>query len=908
MYRLPRNLPHQLEVFSSKEKKGKVIEIECKIRFDDPEHRIKKVIKHFSSPSMKENGWKRKDTHTIDFYRNGKRITKIGESYFNTTKSAPSLIEVVNLGEYNLKFTVSEEVFKETREPKTYEFKRVKDRISFSRGNITIDLTKVIDDEGDENEEIEVEVIKSELFNYHEFVNAIFEVIGTQIDPRIDLTRFINKSLGGNPRDNELDRKLISQPRDLLFRDLTNDGILDHYSVSVKADGLFRLLVFYESGVWLIHYSRNKEENYDRIDDIDKYTDLKDSIFAGEIVVPGKTKKKNSNLFLPFDCCMIRGKKVIGENYLERRKHLEQIHKKRIGDYTVMEKKIFTYKKDNVDFYRVMKLAFQEETEVPYETDGLIFTPIYSDYVAEGQRKPKKERVLSRYQDVCKYKIPEKQTIDFEVIGGRLFSAGGILFKGSDTNPFCEENYTLENPELGFNEDNVEGRIVEFAPFKTEDKIVYKPIRFRDEKPDPNGVNIAIEGWEIQRDPILPSTLMGEDVRMMRKYNNSIKRGMIQKMSGYVVDIGTGKGGDLGSYNKNKKIVSVLGVEPNHSFVVEMKERDTYKEIKKFELLECGGEESDKIVCRLRDIMKRGDCSPEERCNMNINFMISLSFFWKDREMLNGIIRTIHKVVEMYHEEGGKAKILINFFTIIGKRVKSLFKKHGDVVHLNTITLRRVDHDTVSVDIRDSETVHKQEEYFVDLEQLFEETSFKILSQDTPCAGNPGDFILSPSEKEYNSLFSYGTALYIGEDDEDDKGPPSKRIPVMKSSDEFQTEDMSWIHPQVLRLAAIDKGNSLGHSLLKLLNHEYRSGNAQKKLDLAKRINFNDMNLDEVSEKIKHGIVLWDSNGEKKKYGNSSRWIMLYQNEDGSYEPLAHKSDNGGLDLVFSKDSKLIRK
>lgn len=908
MYRLPRDLPRQLEVCSSQEKKGKKLEIECKVRFpesssevfDEEESnkpdRIKKIVQYFST----KKDWKRKDSHSIDFYRKEKRITKIGNSYFNTTKHAPSMIEVVNLGDYNLKFTVSEEVYKETKEPKTYDFKRVKDRISFLKGNISIDLTSVIDDIGDQKDEIEIEVIEASLFNYYEFVNAIFEVVSTQIDPRIELTSFINKSLGGSPNDRELNGNLVSKPRDLLFKDLTNDGILDHYTVSVKADGEFRLMVFYSSGVWLIHYSRNKEKNYDKIAEISDFQDLENSIFPGEIA---KSHKK-SDLFLPFDCCIYQGKKLIDKNYLERRRHLKNFHGKRIGKYNVMEKKIFTYKENSDDFYRVMRLAFKEEEEVPYETDGHIFTPIYSDYVAEGQHQRKENRVLSRYQDVCKYKIPEKQTIDFEVIGGRLFSAGHKLFEGSNNNPFCEKNYILENEEAGLNEDNIEGMIVEFGPTYSKNKnIVYKPIRIRNEKPDPNGLQIAQEGWNIQKDPILPSTLKGEDVRLLRKYNNKIKGDMIKKMSGYVVDIGTGKGGDLGKYNDNNQIVSVLGVEPNHDFVMEMKDRN-YK-IKKFELLECGGEESDKIVSRLRDILRGKSCAPEEMCNMNINFMISLSFFWKDREMLSGIIRTIHKVVEMYHEEGGKAKVLINFFTIVGKRVKNMFKKYGDEIHLNTITLKRIDHDTISVDIQDSETVHKQEEYFVDLEELFNETSFKILSQDTPCAGNPGDYILSRPEKEYNSLFSYGSALYISEEDEDKSIPPSERMSIFKVSDENSRERMDWIHPGVSRVATLDKGNSLGHSLLKLLNHEYRNGNIQKKLELAKRINFNNMSMDEISSKVKHGIVVWDSNGNKEKYGSGNRWIMLYKNQDGSYEPLVHRGDQG-INLVFDRDSSLL--
>ncbi len=887
MYKLPRSLPHEIEKCIPKNSSG--IEIECKIRFrDESKTRFKKIIEHFSSKK-----WKKQESFSIDYYRNEKRFTKIGDKFFNTTKSAPMMIEVIDFDGFDLKFTVSKEKNSETKEPKTYQFKRIKERTSFIKGNISIDLTEVSkDDESAPNYEIEVEVISPERFNSSEFMKVIFEVVETQVDPRIELTRFMNKTLGGSGKDSELNGKLISKPRDLLFKDLTVDGLLDHYAVSVKADGEFRFLVFHSTGIWFIHKSRYEDRNFVKISPLEG--DLEGSVFAGEIV---PSKKGDGGIFLPFDCCRINGKKVISENYLERRKYLDQIHGKRIAaGWNIVEKRVFTYKKNNADFYRVMKEAFQEIKDVSFGTDGLIFTPIYSDYVAKGQMMPKKERVLSRYQDVCKYKLPEDQTIDFEVIDGRLFSAGGILFKGSDDNPFTEEHYQTCNPEVGLDSEDVEGRIVEFKPYYNDGKVVFKPFRFRDDKSDPNAVHVALDGWNIQKDPILPSTLMGEDVRLLRKYNNTIKREMISKMSGYVVDIGTGKGGDLPSYHRNDKIISVLGVEPNEDFIAEMKSRPIYKQIKKFTLIKGGGEETERIVERLQDLLGEGG---EDGCVANINFMISLSFFWKDEETLNSLVKTIDAIVQRFSVHN--CKVYINYFSIMGDRVRKLFREHGNLVKLNTITLQRIDENSLRVDIRDSQTVHKQEEYFVDLDELFEKTGFKVVKQETPSGEEKGAYILSKSEKEYNSLFSYGTALYRGKDVQEE----NYNGPLIEKYSDDQREKMGWIDPDVYRISTLDGGNSLGHSLMKLLNFEYRKGNERRRNEMVSKVDFGDLGLEDISKKLKHGIVVYDHNKQKKRFGDSDRWIMLYQNEDGTYEPLTHLEGNS-MSLVFGKDSQLL--
>ena len=125
---------------------------------------------------------------------------------------------------------------------------------------------------------------------------------------------------------------------------------------------------------------------------------------------------------------------------------------------------------------------------------------------------------MSLYTDVCKYKLPEKLTIDFLVQKGKLLSkvsGRNLPFKGTTKWPFTMTNYEIY-PEC-------ENKIVEFAPSIYENNIVYKPVRIRKDKTFPNNMNTALDLWKLVHDPIRPETLQCKDVKLMRKFNNQIK-------------------------------------------------------------------------------------------------------------------------------------------------------------------------------------------------------------------------------------------------------------------------------------------------------------------------------------------------------------------------------------------------
>lgn len=858
---LPRGLAHEIETAV----KGDV-EIECKIRFrnmdGDMFHGLIKKLSTLDREMIKggQQGWKRIDSHTIDIYRKEKRFTKIGHEYFNTTKSAPAVLRVVDYDDegFDLKFTVSKEKMSKTREPKTYDFKRVKDRTSFVKGNITIDITMVTSEDEEDIEtptkyEVEVEVIDSSKFNANTFYSSIFLVVGAMRDPTHILIPYFNKALrfGRGERGDRLDKSLVAKPRDLRYEDITNNGLLQHYAISVKVDGEPKFMVFHPTlGIWFIQFSREPARMFEKIGDIGDYGYLENTIFAGEVV---------DNRYYPFDCVMYRGKKVFNENFISRRKYTEEVSGKRIADYNIISLRIITYEPRSEEFHKAVKEAFQEEADMNVGTDGLIFNPIYSDYVPEGQHKPKHERILSRYPDICKYKLPENRTIDFEVKDGMLYSAGGILFEGSEKYPFCSVNYVLD-----FDED-LEGKIVEFAPTIHGDEdgvnIIYKPIRIRYDKDYPNGLEVAIENWESQYFPIFPSTLMGRDLRLYNRYLQMLAKKMRREMEGYVVDM----------YHLYIPPEDEYGEKVTRHTSIDMAIANIIQEVKDFLPLH-----------------------PTENLNINL--------FYRYEE---SDINDIKKIIDVYNSRGGEGKVLFNYLLPSKEHLIKMARRHGGKPSVNN-TLLRVEDGILEMIVRESTEYHA----LVDTDTLFNTLDLHSLYQDRGSGKETDAPIMSDMEQELARCYVYGTAYYSSEEEEEkirrlsvDTG---KVIRKDKGLVAFGDDKNTEYGEGLVRIATIDDGDSLLHSLLKLLNHEYRSGGMKKRVEMVKKASpvFGKMSLKELSDKLKHSIYLY-SEGEDgedpKKIGDSNKFVMLLKHDDGSYEPLARKKKDGAMDLVFSR-------
>jgi len=847
----------------------------------------------------------------IDYIYKNKRTTFHNSKYYNTSKNN---IYTKFFKNYKLTVSIEEEeelispsVRREISIPK-YDIIRKKYRRSYKKDNFSIDITVV----NEEKVEIEVEVIDAKIFDMKK-LNKVLDMIEEQ---NSNIIEDFSKAMGRVEKDLNSLNNLFSKARDLEFKDLKKNGILKPFTISLKADGKTIFLYFHISGVYLVDINREK------IEKIALKNDLVDCLYVGEIIKKENLKKdiKENFLFLPYDCLRYNNIDIRNLNYLIRFRKCESIYDLKFETIKIQKKDILTYHSNTESFNETVKKSFDNMKKVIYYTDGIIFTPIKSSYIAKGQylRKSQKgKRNLSNFLDVLKYKKPEDLTIDLLIKEDGVYSSRG-LFKSRDIFKFSDTDI---------------GKIAEFKPFLEEGKIIYRVNRIREDKTFPNGIDVVETLWRLRKDPIELKTLEGQNTKLMRKYHNVIKKErIINKLSGLVLDIGSGVGGDLDKYLKNENIKDVLFVEPNVEFIEEFERRrsNLYLGNKNFHIIRAGGEETDKIS----EAFKEYILPKSENCDLHINMMISLSFFWKSKKMLNNLATTINTVIKIYKSvnsaslcrsagtrEGSsdnaslsslnervagssdKRDIYFNFLTIEGKRLENLFSEKGDSIMLNNIVLKRLGENEVFVDIEESKTVESQTEYFVYLENLFELIDFQINNLEEADGERKDDYILSLGEKTYSSLFVYGSAKY--EDPyfnyealevSETKGEKIKGLLQAYGDDKKErlkrnlSKELNMNN--LYRIAVMKKEGSLNHALLKLFNESYRNSDIYDRKKTAKKLNIK--NFDKIPYKVnvlsKDGIETF--NDDKKEI------IYLLKNKEDIYEPIV-RIENGKIERIF---------
>lgn len=885
---IPKKYKVDINRIISNDLNNQNLEIELRFRGNLNKENINSLIEYFN-----ENDYIKNESFSIDYigvtedYKTPIRISKEKSKYYETTKSNV-LTNFIDKNNYNLKLSVNKEIRKEIKEkPNIFnELIREKKRTTYSKNNLQVDLTEVIENKKSKTE-LEIEVINPYNFNFEDFNNLaqkIYEILSISYD---SITQIFTAALGRESENLMSIYAFISRPRDLEIADLTNDGILKPFAISLKADGVQKFMLFHISGVYFI--------DLNEVNKISSKKYEKTSLYVGEYI-------NDKNLYLPFDTIVFEDENVKDNNYLFRYKFCQKINNLKINDkINILEKPIYTYENNVKSFNETITQVYLSDEQSEFNIDGLIFTPIQSGYLANGQNKDSKNRILSKYNDVCKYKKPEDLTIDFLVKDNALYSYDQNKLKKPW---FMNENNIAKETFLV---NKYKNKIVEFKPILDDENntIIYKPIRIREDKNYPNKLEVAEKLYKLRQNPIEKETLEGKTTQLMRRYHNVIKRTIIRNQSGFVIDIGSGRGGDLDKYNKNTNIKKVFSIEPNKEFIDEYNQRlNALKYGKeKFYNVQGGGEDTEKIITGSSKFFKEITVKD----NININFMISLSFFWKDITTLKKLANTINLIREYYKNN----KVFINFLTIEGEELEKLFEqKQKDKIILNTVTLIRKANNKIFVDIKDGKTVHNQEEYLVKLNQLWQLTKFYPTLMDQATGTKKTDYILSENEKIYSSLFFYGTAIYNPKFFDfkssllvDEKKGVKTDNGVMAYGDD-DSED--FFH-KLKRKAVLKKYGSLNHSLLKLLSEKYRNADVYNRIKMAKDLSLKlDSDLNNVAKKIKHGIVVYEGPYKTTKYNeDADKWLLLHRSIDNEFEPL-YFDDGDNEHYIFDKDSDLI--
>ena len=857
---------------------------------------------------------------TLDYlYEDGKRITVYENGDIEeTTKTVKFKYGNMNIN--NMKYTISEEKKEKILTfDKNYKIERKKNRISYTKDNYRIDITIVNDSE---IPEVELELLKSELLDYKEFMEKIKELymILLPYEKKVKVIKqFFNDKLKFDlknvEKDKSLNEKYFSKARDITIKDLNYDGLIKNkYTLSVKADGKNKFLIYHDTGIWLV--SPHSKEDF-----VEYLTypsqQITNSIFVGELLISKDMKKgkefSHKYKFLPYDTLLINDKKVLNKDYFTRFKNIDLIKNSSILKdgflyLEIEEKKIFDYS-DVKSFYETTQKCFEEITSVDYETDGIIFTPINSNYIAEGQLLQKSEwfknRILNKNKDVCKWKPRENITIDYKVKYDKkkyyLSGVGNHLTKNQNKSP---EPFTLNSPNNTFLKDftdiylklddyyinllSKEDQIIEFKVNNYNSGYELEAIRVRSEKSYPNSYYVIDSLWYLIKDPVLKSTLLGTDTKLMRKFNNNIKTKLLEDINGYVLDIGTGKGGDIFKYKNAKKVICV---EPNKEFYSELNRRLlSYNDSDKFVTINTNGEDKTKITKTLENEL------PENMENetLYISFMISLTFFWKDEKNLSELADTINSITEIINTRGGSVSLV--FLTISGKYITKLFSD-SSFVELNTILIKKLSENSVDIEIKDSATVlQKQTEYLVNVNDLMKLIGFKLLILNRPKTKN---VLMSENELTYISVHQFGFAVYEKEPTIIQVKKPlfvnekqAKKIDgKIKAAGDDVFEKLEYMGSDFFRISTLKNKNlSLLHSISKLTSSEYRDGGPMERTkyvkSLFKKVKQN-LDFDNIIKYFKISIcVYFGDKVIKYLYESTNNFIFLNKCTDDIYEPI----------------------
>lgn len=600
------------------------------------------------------------------------------------------------------------------------------------------------------------------------------------------LQRYVNDTV--NAGRYQFD-EFITKPRNLKIYDVVYGALVGgkfDYTVTPKAEGLRKFLVVHDYGVWLmfpgkeyclVEKAPNNPDQYKEW----KWFPFRGTILDGEDIRPENRRygsyKDVKHMFLPFDTLVYRGEDVRDETLAQRQKHCDILRNK-VGSSAslVIEMKPFIpLGRSSDEFFKAMKQVFDMEKKLNYDTDGVVFTPINAPYNPGNQNVKKHLRNLTNFADICKWKPADRYTIDMRVIQtpekrGVYTSKGNINeeFVGDERNTFDPELQIDWYDPLFYKVPNF--TIVEFGPKLNSDGkrvyaenggIILKPILVREDKPYANGSRTALDVWEDLNSPIQEKTLKGDSLQLVRKYHNQVKKDLLESVKGddnHLVDIGFGRGGDI---TKMRKFSKILAIEPNHENMKEAKERlsKKSKDIQnKFAFLEAGGEEFEKIIESVRATFG----NDFGRKPLYISMMLSLSFFWKSKTMLQQLANTINLIKEEYYKSVPKDLKNVNhvkflFMTIEGHKVVKLLKEHNNSIQLNEAFLSlssqgtSQDSEVVYIDFPGT-IVENQTEYPVILSELRDLTDMTIIYEKEANQ----EKLLSENEKKFTSLYIYG--------------------------------------------------------------------------------------------------------------------------------------------------------
>lgn len=731
---------------------------------------------------------------------------------------------------------------------------RDRERYSLLVDGVRLDLTKVIQGETT-TYELELECItRIDVMNkINKAYALVFSIMnGDSLfyteDDASNVIEFVNRSLL-NFNDiktknlfpeSEVRSKIsyypFPRPRNIKHEDLKYGAIVggkDSYSCTYKADGEHKVLVFDTKGVWLVN-----APNFITLVDDYNYG-LEGLIMEGELIPENKRRVRGERqfLFYVYDCINIPDQGNITHLELSQRMEAAQLYcdmfrdEEVLPNMTIKTKSYIGLTPDN--FFITIKEVLEGEPE--YETDGLIFVPNTGPYNSFSGSLPYSERILSRNPDIVKWKPTDKLTIDF-------------LIKHSSNNTY--DLYVSEG----------RGRLIPFSrvPIISSTNLSIPdgsiaelgwidnvPIlhRIRDDKILPNSKDVAEATYKDILNPITEDMLTGRGFKLVRSYHNDIKKNLfnyaISKIgnSKILLDLGSGRGGDIGKWRHFDKI---FAVEPNEDNIQELIRRlPTYGMQDKVIIIKAGAQDTDIIK---RDMLKHGvstvDC---------ISSMLSLTFLWEGGHVNPGLLTTLDDLLS----PEGYFIFLVMDSDHVRELFRPLFKMHNSNMGLpftrvnGDPDLNKVDFGSAILEWRGEDKIHvhvddsivtEQDEWLVKLDDItmglpnFTEEK-RVRADKEP--------LLPFNERMFSSLFTYG-AYQKKQTNTTYPKPYNSRLPKinyenMTIEGDCEAYDLrcDWYPGIIVGVTTIGDGSCFFHSVIKCLNPGYFELDLKDKLEIA---------------------------------------------------------------------------
>jgi SAM-dependent methyltransferase len=526
------------------------------------------------------------------------------------------------------------------------EYTITRDRISFKKDNLRVDLTQ-----GAGKYQVEVEF--SGRVGACKLIEEISEMIEDSYTKGSVIAEY-RKLMGP---------KFAGPLPQTLTLDAFKKRILTkkNYSVTEKADGE-RYLLFVDSNGNMSLLSRGM--NIVFLKGVGSKPDFAGTVLDGELY-RGK--------FYTFDILMYKGQEARKLKLPDRLMGLYRV----LMEMRVPILKMKTFFVDNgkdimeypsqtktsyKNIYEAASKVWGQKKSYPYPLDGLIFTPTDDQYFSKGILKWKDENTIDLYYNGSKLYLAgfgaDKKEYKNYPFGG-VDGSGTFYTKDKKVmNDIFTDEKAPESVRKGVLQTPITGPagVGEFV----FEKNTFKLIRKRTDKQFGNGILASNQVWESITKPLTIAELSAGP-GAMRDFHSEIKSKMIMKYTKgkAVLDIGSGKGEDVGKYIKAgaKKVVGFDLVQEEYPHPNYMK---FYK--------------MNGPVYSVKNYINKSDVFDV----VNINFAIH--YFLRNKAMFQSLVMNIHENLK----KGG-----ILMATVLDGRLVYQALKNKPMVNTNKVTFTK---------------------------------------------------------------------------------------------------------------------------------------------------------------------------------------------------------------------------